>query len=296
VYLALALTAGVASAVIPTLAIGQSPPSSASFTAVDGSGAYGGATHTWQSNTGGSQATIAPGGTITFSYSTGAPPQGSTMHNVDFSSGPATPACTQTQGPSSGSVPPLPHNPTGPGWAGTCTFNTPGTYSFHCDLHTSMTGTVVVQSGGSGTTTSTSTTSPGPTSTGTTSTPGGSPNPAGPGGAPLRDLVVGSHQHGRVSARVVVGQSGSQFEADLLKVQGTSTVATTARGTAQKVLGKTVKSNVPAGTLQFQVALNRRGRKLLKRQGRLKVVLKVAVTPPGGTTKVASARVTMTAR
>jgi hypothetical protein len=117
-----------------------------------------------------------------------------------------------------------------------------------------------------------------------------------PARAPLSDLVVSSHQHRQVSGRVVIGQRGSQFEADLLKGQATATAATTARGAAQTVLGKTVKSNVAAGTLQFQVALNRRGRKLLKHQGRLKALLKVAVTPPGGTKKVASARVTLTGR
>ena len=44
-------------------------------------------------------------------------------------------------------APPLPQSVQPPGWAGYCTFNTPGTYSFFCGAHGDMTGTVVVGSG-----------------------------------------------------------------------------------------------------------------------------------------------------
>ena len=142
VWLAAALTA-VALAIIPTLAAGQS--SSASFTATDSSGAYG-ASHSWQSNQGGSQVTIAQGGTVNFSYTSANASTPPTQHNVDFSSGPTTPSCTQTQGANNTPPePPMPHSPTMPDWAGHCTFSAPGTYMFHCDLHTNMTGTVVVK-------------------------------------------------------------------------------------------------------------------------------------------------------
>ena len=54
------------------------------------------------------------GATVNFSYPTGA-----SMHNADFGSGPQPTSCTQGAGPSTGSVPPLPHSPTAPGWSGT---------------------------------------------------------------------------------------------------------------------------------------------------------------------------------
>jgi plastocyanin len=49
------------------------------------------------------------------------------------------------------------------------TFNTPGTYTYHCDVHHGMTGTITVTGGGGGTPTATaqSTNTPGATGTGT---------------------------------------------------------------------------------------------------------------------------------
>src|SRR4051794_22576073 len=89
---------------------------------------------------------ITPGGTVTFSY-----PSGSSVHNVDFSSGPPPTSCVQTQAPPGspifGSPPPLPPVTEGPGWAGTCTFNAAGTYTFFCQAHDYMTGTIVVSNG-----------------------------------------------------------------------------------------------------------------------------------------------------
>ena len=41
-------------------------------------------------------------------------------------------------------APPLPSFAEPPGWAGSCTFNTAGTYTFYCNVHNQMTGTVVV--------------------------------------------------------------------------------------------------------------------------------------------------------
>lgn len=133
---------GAAVAVLPSLAAGSSSPSSASYTAVD---------FQWEANGDSSaqQVTIAQGGTVTFGY-----PSGNSEHDADFG----------TTGPTSCS-PALPAQPSAPGWSSTCRFDTPGTYTFHCDLHSFMTGTVVVQGPG-GTTTGTTTTG----STTTTST------------------------------------------------------------------------------------------------------------------------------
>jgi plastocyanin len=115
---------------------GSAAPGTASFTAVDM-----GSSHFWYvTGTTSTQATIAQGGTVTFSY-----PSGSSRHNVDFGSGPQPSSCTQTAGPNSGAVPPLPHVPTAPGWSGSCTFNNAGTYIFICDLHPNMISTIIVQ-------------------------------------------------------------------------------------------------------------------------------------------------------
>src|SRR4051794_6137756 len=97
-----------------------------------------------------STVTINAGETVTFSY-----PSGGNFHNVDFSTAPTS--CTQTSGANVGPVPPLPGFPSPQGWAGTCRFNTPGTYEFFCDAHNFMTGTVTVLGAGTPTPTPTAT-------------------------------------------------------------------------------------------------------------------------------------------
>ena len=89
--------------------------------------------------------TVAPGSTVDFSF-----PTGSSVHNVHFGDsgtglGPQPTSCTQTAGPNLAAVPPLPAYTLPQGWAGNCTFNTAGTYTFYCEAHPFMTGTVVVQ-------------------------------------------------------------------------------------------------------------------------------------------------------
>jgi plastocyanin len=130
-YLPLAALLGAAVAVLPGLASG-SAPSTASFTASD---------FAW--NVSGSSSektvTIAIGGTVQFSY-----PSGGSVHNADFGTSSSPSSCTQTAGTNSGPVPPLPHVPTSLGWSGSCTFNVAGTYAFHCDAHSFMTGTITV--------------------------------------------------------------------------------------------------------------------------------------------------------
>src|SRR5205807_6084589 len=108
---------GVAAAVVPAFAAG-SAPSSGTFTAYD----YG-----WSANgnRNSTTLTVAGGATVTFSY-----PSGLSAHNADFGTGPKPSGCTQTTGQPSGSVPPLPHQPSQPGWSGNCTFSAPGIYKF----------------------------------------------------------------------------------------------------------------------------------------------------------------------
>src|SRR3954469_4820610 len=86
---------------------------------------------------------ITPGGKVTFSY-----PTGDSVHNVVFvDSGPQPTSCTQTVAPPPYPIlptPPLPFTSEPPGWSGSCTFNTAGTYNFFCSAHDYMTGTVIV--------------------------------------------------------------------------------------------------------------------------------------------------------
>ena len=164
-----ALAAGTAAAyaVCGPAAVGASAPSTAAVTAVDFDWSMPGATDY--------TATIAAGGSVTFSY-----PAGVSIHNVDFTGGGPT-ACTQTAGATVGPVSPLPAVPEAPGWSGTCRFDTPGTYLFVCDNHNYMKGTIVVEGRGTTTTTTSSSTTAGTSTAPADQTPGaGSSTPAAP--------------------------------------------------------------------------------------------------------------------
>ena len=65
---------------------------------------------------------ITPGGRVTFGY-----PVGFSVHNVDFEETPPT-SCVQTAAGAGWTIepaPPLPNNVQGPGWEGSCVFQTP---------------------------------------------------------------------------------------------------------------------------------------------------------------------------
>jgi len=117
---------------------------------------------------------IAAGGKVTFGY-----PSGNSVHNVVFDGALSPASCTQTSGTVfPGTVPPLPTFPGSPGWAGECTFSTPGTYTFVCNAHKpSMAGTVIVDAVGTPTPTPTGTPTPTPTPT-PTATPTPTPTPS----------------------------------------------------------------------------------------------------------------------
>jgi plastocyanin len=238
------------------------------------------------------QATIAQGGTVTFGY-----PSGSSMHNADFGSGPHPSSCTQTAGPSSGTVPPLPNQPTPPGWSGTCTFNTPGTYTFHCDLHPFMNGTIVVQGSGTTTgTTTTGTTATGPppaTTQGTTTAPGGG---SGPGGSPLAGsaasaITIAARQRGAAlhgSVRVSPAGAGGQLEVDLF---ATRAALTDARRRASVRVGRLRRHSLQAGIVRFSIHINPAARRALARHGRLKLTVRIALVSAPGVRASATRRV-----
>ena len=83
--------------------------------------------YSFDNGSGGNTVTIAAGGTVTFSY-----PSGASSHNVVFD--PAQPTSCHD----------IPPSASPPGWSGSCTFEAYGTYTFHCSLHSFMTGTVEV--------------------------------------------------------------------------------------------------------------------------------------------------------
>jgi len=108
---------------------------------------------------------------VNFSFPTG---NGTTSHNVTFPDSASQPAsCVQTAAPTVPfpspilPAPPLPAGAEPPGWAGSCTFNTAGTYSFVCGVHPDMTGTVTVKAPAVPTPTPTATASPAATATAT---------------------------------------------------------------------------------------------------------------------------------
>src|SRR5262245_976742 len=123
---------------IPALASG-SPDVAATITAHDSDG---GNTTWWEDGAGNHAPTvhITAGQTVAFKFEAGA---GTNSHNVTFPvSQPSS--CEQTAGTHISDPPPLPTVALPAGWAGDCTFNTTGTYSFVCSVHPMMTGTIIV--------------------------------------------------------------------------------------------------------------------------------------------------------
>jgi plastocyanin len=257
-YLAAAVAAllGLAVAVLPGLAAGN-PANTGSFTAVD---------YAWNAAGGGHSVTIAQGGTVSFSY-----PSGASVHNAAFDSAQPT-SCTQTAGSSTGKVPPLPNPAAAPGWSGSCTFNTPGTYTFHCQIHPNMLGTVVVQA--SGTTTGTTGTTPSTTTTQTTTT-----TPSRSGGSPLAGaaanaISVPAAQRGpavRGSVKVSRAGAGGKLAVDVFAT------ARSLRGKGHGLVrvAHTAQSPLRAGIDRFSAKLAAPARRALRRH---KLALNVAVT------------------
>jgi plastocyanin len=255
------------------------PPSTASFTAQD---------YSWTANgTAAHSATIAMGGTVSFAY-----PSGGSTHNAHFE--PSVP--TSCAG--------LPADPAAPGWSGTCTFDTAGTYAFHCQLHTDMVGTVVVVDPNAPpptttttpptTTTTPTTTHPSTTPTTTRTTTSTSTQPGTPGTVPT--TPTGSNPYGggdtgtpttpgSSSARppaltVARSQHGTLVRGTLkLTRRGDVTVTLTIRQSGRTVtVGHVVVHGARAGKRTFSVKLNAAGRRALKRHGRLTVSVRARST------------------
>jgi plastocyanin len=272
-YLA-ALAAGVVVAfAVSASAQGDAaqPPPTAAVTAVD---------YDWEADNGGTTAAVAAGGTVTFSY-----PTGMSLHNVEFTqSQPAT--CTQTAGSDTGAVPPLPAQPSGPGWAGTCRFDAAGSYAFVCGLHAYMTGTVHVGDG-SGTP---PVGPPGYPAPPPTPTPPGSDSPGQ--SKPLKVTVARRQRGTTVRGSVTTSENGSRIAVKAL-VSNRLLAKSPPRRIRKVSVGSLRKQVAAAGKTSFALKLNATARRALKRIERLSVELRIKVTPPGGPTATKTARVTL---
>jgi plastocyanin len=180
---------------------------------------------------------VAAGAEVGFSY-----PSGSSSHNVVFD-GAQPSSCTQTGGTIAGAVPPLPAFSEPPGWSGTCRFDTAGTYTFFCQAHREMTGSVVVGS------------EPPPPATTSTAPPAPPPAPWASLSAPSRSVSTLAAFLGgklRVSANCSSPSSGtlvlsvSKADAKRLKLKGTELARASARCTGEGRLTVTLKPSAAA--------------------------------------------------
>jgi plastocyanin len=124
----------------------------------------------------------------------------------------------------------------------------------------------------------------------TTTTPSGSVQAVTEPPALISPLAAGSlkllvgHRGGslRVSLAVVRGGAPARVEIDLL--------AKVAHSHKRALVGRLVRGSVAAGKASFSIALNARGKSLLRHRRRLPAIVKVTLTPPIGARLVAVTR------
>jgi plastocyanin len=280
------------------IAQGDDPPATASFKTVDVSDAF-------QLVTGsgaGSSATIVTGGTVTFTNSS------VETHNVDFSTPPpAGVSCQQTVGGPSPSAGRFPSSPASGSWSGVCTFARSGTYSFVCDHHAGMTGTVVVHdpAGPPGTTTAapvtttTPTQTPPPGGTTTTSAPAQTTATTTPATSmPVPPAAVAAQMPGAIvkalAVKVGLTQRGTRVRGTISGARSSSRVkiSLTARRGDLGLRGKAATPlavgglsalTTANGALTFLVKLDGKARAALATRGRLAITLRVTAPTATGT-------------
>jgi plastocyanin len=279
---------GAAVAVLPAVAGSETSPTVSAESNAKTCGYY---VNCWVP----SQVELTAPGTVTFKNASG------TAHGVVWSSVPATPACSG-----------VPVNASATTFNGTCSFSQPGTYKFYCYVHGPyMSGTVIVNPGGTTTTTTTTGTQPGGTTTTTETRPGGTTTSttrtAGTTSAPAGSLLPGSpqpsaiagaivtvarSQHGKAvrgSIEVTTADAGGRLEVDLVASRASLARA----GAAPVRVGRLVRSSVHAGKLFFSVRLSAKGRGALARHRRLQLTVKIVITPPQGPSSSASRRIVL---
>lgn len=250
---------GVALVVAGVAPVAAAPPSTASIEAYDRG-------FRDPANPNQTQVTIAVGGTVSFAY-----PTGNDFHNVVFDASQPT-SCTQTAGTNSGAVPPLPANGDVAGWAGSCQFNTPGTYAFHCSVHpTIMTGAVIVEAA----TTTDTNTAPTNSSTGPTSTTNTTASLLA-----LPRVTITRHQRGVVvRGTVTTPTAGSRIVATAFS-SNRALAKHRPKHTRRVRVGSQTKTSTGTGKTPLAVSLNAAARRALHRRHRLRVDVRVVVTPP----------------
>jgi hypothetical protein len=118
-----------------TASAATAPPLAVDYTAADISGVN----HQWYvTGTTTTASTLASGGVATFHYATG-----NSRHNVTFTSA-LKPTCQIAGTPTLNPPYTVPNPPRGPSWTASCRFDTAGVYSFVCQVHATMTGTIDV--------------------------------------------------------------------------------------------------------------------------------------------------------
>jgi len=245
---ALAAGAGLALAVASA---GADAPTTGAITAKD--------PYSFDNGSGGNSVTVAKGGTLTFSY----PSPGASMHSVVFDG--AGPSCAD-----------LPSVPTSAPWSGSCTFDSYGTYTFHCGLHSFMTGSVEVPD-------------PNAPTTGT----GGQPPPGGGGPTGGELSPPGVRVPGRQRGVVVRGSVTTPGGPSRIAV--TALVAKRALASRAKLVkvGSVSKRSTGTGRTSFALRVNRAARRALHRRHRLAMTLRIVVTPSAGSPVKKTGRVAL---
>ena len=271
-----AVLLGVAAIVLPAVAGSETTPT---IEAVNVGGGIYGEEHHWSP----AQATITAGGSVTLSNPS------EVAHGVYWVGGPATPSC------SSGVPVGTTAAASGTKWSGSCTFATPGVYTFYCTVHGPvMTGRVTVDAAG---TTTVTTTNPAPGLGGapgfggeaTTTSPQGAPGSPTASGSPLlgpasKALTLSSARHGAgVHGSIEISSAGvgGRLEVDLLVARRSLRDSSRTRAGSVRV-GRFLRSSLPAGELSFTIPLTGEARDTLERQRHLRVSLQLIVTPSSG--------------
>jgi plastocyanin len=229
----------------------------------------------------GTTASIFTGGTVFFANG------GNNPHNLFFT-GPSQPSsCTQTTGPANPPpILPMPGPPTTQDWTGNCTFNSPGTFSFLCQQHSGMTGTVQVVNpppGGG---------NPPPPPPGGSPPPGGGGSGGGGGGTGGTDPGGSPTQPGSTSIKFTRKQTGTTLRGSVTAAAGAKIVVTAlvsnrslSTSRPKKIKKVKVGSQTKRSTgarINFAVKLNAAAKRALKRKNKLSVTLRIVVTPSGG--------------
>jgi plastocyanin len=246
----------LAALLLPAPAAGQEPPTLEWVDAIDNEfiNDDGGPAHV----------TIAAGGHVNFTYFTG-----NSRHNVVFPGARPT-VCGISEGPA-GTTAALPSVPSPPGWEGGCDFDVAGTYAFVCGLHSNMTGSVtVVQTGAS----------PPPP-------PAGLPDVTLPGETPASGLSVAVQQRGyRVRGSVLVQRGGVRLVAQAFAQRRALYAGSRSRREVR--VARHTRATGGGVRVAFSAALNRAARAALRRNGRLRIRLRLTLTPAEGAEQTAT--------